>query len=220
MESALKFLKALKENNNRDWFNANKDWFVKSSDEFKSFINLLIAGISGFDDSLKAADSKDCIFRIYRDVRFSPNKEPYKTNFGAYMARGGRKSIYAAYYFHLDAESSFISGGIYMAEPDIMKQIREDIDIYSDEFLAIVNEKRFKNTFSFFENEKLSRVPKGFDKDSPMAEYLKFKHITPYRDLSEKEICSDKLLDIALDTYKTLKPLNDFINRSVRGLKE
>ena len=162
---------------------------------------------------------KDCIFRIYRDVRFSPNKDPYKTNFGAYMAKGGRKSIYAGYYFHLDAESSFISGGIYMAEPDVMKQIREDIDIYSDEFLAIVNEKRFKNTFSFFENEKLSRVPKGFDKDSPMAEYLKFKHITPYRDLSEKEICGDNLLNIALDTYKTLKPLNDFINRSVKGLK-
>jgi len=219
MESALKFLKALKENNNRDWFNENKDWFVKSNNEFKSFINLLIAGINGFDDSLKALDSKDCIFRIYRDVRFSPNKDPYKTNFGAYMAKGGRKSIYAGYYFHLDSESSFISGGIYMAEPDVMKQIREDIDIYSDEFLAIVNEKRFKSTFSFFENEKLSRVPKGFDKDSPMAEYLKFKHITPYRDLTEKEICSDKLLDIALDTYKTLKPLNDFINRSVKGLK-
>lgn len=219
MESALKFLRELKENNDREWFNANKDWFQQSSETFKSFINHLIAGINEFDEFTGTVDSKDCIFRIYRDVRFSHNKEPYKTNFGAYITRGGRKGIYAGYYFHLQPEESFLSGGIYMAAPDIMKQIREDIDLYSDEFLAIVNEKKFSKTFSFFENEKLSRVPQGFDKNSPMAEYLKFKHITPYKMLSDKEICSSNLLSNALDTYKTLKPLNDFLNRSVKGLR-
>jgi len=220
MKASLEFLKLLKQNNNRDWFNQNKDWFLKSAEEFKQFANQLILGINSFDDFVGLVDPKDCIFRIYRDVRFSPNKEPYKTNFGAYISRGGRKGIYAGYYFHLDAESSFISGGIYMAAPDIMKQIREDIDIYSDEFLAIVNDKKFAKTFSFFENEKLSRVPQGFDKNSPMGEYLKFKHITPYHNLSDKEISSDNLLDLTLDVYNTLKPLNDFLNRSVRGLKE
>lgn len=219
MISSLEFLKALKDNNNRDWFNANKDWFLKSSEEFKQHTNALIAGINEFDDFVGTLDSKDCIFRIYRDVRFSPNKEPYKTNFGAYMSRGGRKGIYAGYYFHLDAESSFVSGGIYMAAPDIMKQIREDIELYSDEFLAIVNDKKFAKTFSFFENEKLKRVPQGFDKDSPMAEYLKFKHITPYKNMSESDLKSKDLIKNALDVYKTLKPLNDFINRSVRGLR-
>jgi uncharacterized protein (TIGR02453 family) len=219
MESALKFLRALKENNDREWFNSNKEWFQQSSEMFKIFINHLIAGINEFDEFTGTVDSKDCIFRIYRDVRFSHNKEPYKTNFGAYITRGGRKGIYAGYYFHLQPEESFLSGGIYMAAPDIMKQIREDIDLYSDEFLAIVNEKKFAKTFSFFENEKLSRVPQGFDKNSPMAEYLKFKHITPYKMLSDKEICSSNLLSNALDTYKTLKPLNDFLNRSVKGLR-
>lgn len=220
MKASLEFLKLVKQNNNRDWFNENKGLFLKSAEEFKQFANQLILGINNFDDFVGLVDPKDCIFRIYRDVRFSPNKEPYKTNFGAYISRGGRKGIYAGYYFHLDAESSFISGGIYMAAPDIMKQIREDIDIYSDEFLAIVNDKKFAKTFSFFENEKLSRVPQGFDKNSPMGDFLKFKHITPYHNLSDKEISSDNLLDLTLDVYKTLKPLNDFLNRSVRGLKE
>lgn len=106
-----------------------------------------------------------------------------------------------------------------MAAPDVMRQIREDIDIYSDEFLAIVNDKKFSKTFSFFENEKLSRIPQGFDKNSPMAEFLKFKHITPFRTLTDDEICSKNLLSLTLDVYQTLKPLNDFINRAVRGLK-
>ena len=220
MEKAIEFLKALKQNNDREWFNSNKVWYQESRDVFIQFVELLIAGLKKFDSSIGTLESKDCIFRIYRDVRFSPNKDPYKTNFGAYIAKGGRKGIYAGYYFHLDAEESFLSGGIYMADPDIMKQIREDIELYSDEFLAIVNDKKFAKTFSFFENEKLSRVPQGFDKNSPMAEYLKFKHITPYRTLTEKEICKPNLLDLALDTYKTLKPLNDFLNRSVKGLRD
>lgn len=220
MKASLEFLQLLKQNNNREWFNENKGVYQKSADEFKQFISGLIAGINKFDSFVGPVDPKDCIFRIYRDVRFSHDKEPYKTNFGAYISRGGRKSIYAAYYFHLDAESSFLSGGIYMAEPDVMKQIREDIELYSDEFLAIVKEKKFAQTFSFFENEKLKRVPQGFDKDSPMAEYLKFKHITPYRTITDKEITSGNLLELSLDVYRTLKPLNDFINRAIRGLKE
>ncbi|RPH31152.1 MAG: DUF2461 domain-containing protein [Bacteroidales bacterium] len=220
MESALGFLKSLKGNNNRDWFNENKSLYQKSSDEFKSFTSLLIAGINEFDDSAGSVDPKDCIFRIYRDVRFSHDKAPFKTNFGAYIAKGGRKSPYAGYYFHLDAEASFASGGIYMAPSDVMKRIREDIDLYPEEFLSIVDDKKFKETFQFFEEEKLKRVPQGFDKDSPVVEYLKFKHITPYHSLSEKDIADKNLLKKTLDIYKSMKPLVDFLNRSIRGMKE
>ena len=220
MKEAFDFLKALKVNNDRDWFNANKNWFQQSSDEFNSFTNLLIAGINEFDDSVGSLDPKDCIFRIYRDVRFSHNKEPYKTNFGAYIAKGGRKSSYAGYYFHLDTDASFASGGIYMAPMEVMKRIREDIDLYPEDFLAIVENKKFKDTFQFFEEEKLKRVPQGFDKDSPVAEYLKFKHITPYHSLSSSDIADKNLLKNTLEVYKSLKPLDDFLNRSIRGLNE
>jgi len=220
MESALTFLKSLKANNNREWFNENKGWFQKSSEEFKSFTNLLIAGINEFDNSVGPVDPKDCIFRIYRDVRFSPNKDPFKTNFGAYIAKGGRKSPYAGYYFHLDTEESFSSGGIYMAPSEVMKRIREDIDLYPEEFLAIVNEKNFKETLQFFDGEKLKRVPQGFDKDSPVAEYLKLKYITVYHGLSEKDIADKDLLKKTLIILQSIKPLVDFLNRSIRGLNE
>lgn len=220
MKSAQTFLKSLKQNNNRDWFNENKNIFQQTSEEFKQFVNLLIAGINKFDSSFSSLDSKDCIFRIYRDVRFSPNKDPFKTNFGAYLVPGGRKSPYAGYYFHLDADDSFASGGIYMAEPAVMKRIREDIDLYPEDFLAIINEKKFKETFQFFDEDRLKRVPQGFDKDSPVAEYLKFKHITPYHSLTEKDITSKNLLENTLKVYEIMKPLNDFLNRSVKGLKE
>ena len=220
MKSALDFLVALKANNDRDWFNANKEWFQKSAEEFKEFTNSLILGINEFDDFVGSIDPKDCIFRVYRDVRFSANKAPYKTNFGAYIARGGRKSPYAGYYFHLDTDSSFASGGIYMAEPNVMKRIREDIDLYPDDFLAIVESKKFKETFQFFDEEKLKRVPQGFDKDSPVAEYFKFKHITPYHSLSEKDITDKNLLKNTLAVFKEMKPLVDFLNRSINGLNE
>lgn len=220
MKEALEFLKALKLNNDREWFNANKVKFQQTSEEFKSFVGLLIAGINEFDDSVGSVDPKDCIFRIYRDVRFSHDKAPFKTNFGAYIAKGGRKSPYAGYYFHLDAEASFASGGVYMAPTDVMKRIREDIDIYSDEFLAIVEEKKFKETFQFFEEDRLKRVPQGFDKDSVVADYLKFKHITPYHSLSEKDIADKNLLKNALDVYKSMKPLVDFLNRSIKGIND
>lgn len=220
MKDALGFLKALKTNNDRDWFNANKLLYQKSSDDFKSFVTLLIAGIKEFDDTLGVVEPKDCIFRIYRDVRFSHDKAPFKTNFGAYLAKGGRKSPFAGYYFHLDAEASFASGGIYMAPSDVMKRIREDIDIYSDDFLAIVNDKKFAQTFQFFEEERLKRIPQGFDKESPVAEYLKFKHITPYHSLNEKDIADKDLLKNTLAVYKTMKPLVDFLNRSIKGMKE
>lgn len=220
MKSALDFLVALKANNDRDWFNANKKWFQESSEKFKEFTHSLIVGINEFDDFVGSVEPKDCIFRVYRDVRFSANKEPYKTNFGAYIAKGGRKSPFAGYYFHLDTESSFASGGIYMAEPNVMKRIREDMDLYSDEFLAIVNSKKFKETFQFFDDEKLKRVPTGFDKDSPVAEYFKFKHITPYHSLSEKDITDKNLLKNTLTVFKEMKPLVDFLNRSVRGVNE
>ena len=220
MKTALGFLKSLKQNNDRDWFNENKKVFLQSSEEFQKFVGLLIAGINKFDSTVGATEPKDCIFRIYRDVRFSPNKEPFKTNFGAYIAKGGRKSPYAGYYFHLDAEESFASGGIYMAPSEVMKRIREDIDLYPEQFLSVVNDKKFAKTFKFFEDEKLKRVPQGFDKDSPVAEFLKFKHITPYHNLSEKDLTSNELLRNTLDVYETLKPLVDFLNRSINGLND
>jgi uncharacterized protein (TIGR02453 family) len=134
---------------------------------------------------------------------------------GAYMARGGRKSPFAGYYFHLEPGASFVSGGIYMAPPENMKKIRLEMDTYSEEFLSIVNGKKFKGSFSQFDSESLKRVPQGFSVDSPVAEYLKMKHITPFRELKDVELTSSNLLISTLEAFSNMQPLVAFLNRAL-----
>lgn len=219
LKTTLNFLTSLKANNNRDWFTDNKSEYLEAKSQFEAFVGKLIIGIKEFDSTIGSIEPKDCVFRIYRDVRFSHNKEPYKTNMGAYITKAGRKGSYAGYYFHTEPEGSFVSGGIYMAQPAVMKEIREDMDTYSDEFLAIVNEPKFAKTFSFFADETLKRVPQGFSKESPVAEYLKLKHISPHRPMSNNEMCSDTLLEQALDMYRVMNPLIAFINRPIAEME-
>lgn len=215
LPSTLSFLRELKQNNNRDWFNIHRPEYEAARENYGIFVNQLIAGIKEFDPSIGTLEAKDCWFRINRDIRFSPNKEPYKTNMGAYIARGGRKSPSAGYYFHLEPDASFVSGGIYMAPPENMKRIRSEINAYSNEFLKIVSSKVFTSAFSSFDSESLKRVPQGFSADSPVADYLKMKHITPYRAMSDTDLASKNLLASCLSTFKVLYPLVQFLNRAI-----
>ncbi len=213
--STLSFLGELKLNNNREWFNIHRPEYDAARENYRKLVNELIAGIKQFDPTIGTLEAKDCWFRINRDIRFSPNKEPYKTNMGAYIARGGRKSTFAGYYFHLEPGASFISGGIYMAPPENMKRIRSEINAYSNEFLKIVSSKVFSSAFSNFDSESLKRVPQGFSADSPVADYLKMKHITPYRAMSDTDLTSKNLLSSSLNTFKALQPLVQFLNRAI-----
>ncbi len=213
--NTLRFLEQLKLNNNRDWFTSNRMAFEAARSNFFEFINSTIAGIRAFDPSVGSLEAKECTFRINRDIRFSLNKEPYKTNMGSYMARGGRKSSFAGYYFHLEPGASFISGGIYMAPPENMKKIRIEMDTCSDEFLSIINSKTFKGSFSAFDSESLKRVPQGFSAESPVADYLRMKHITPFRELKDIELTTNGLLGSTLDAFKNLQPLIAFLNRAL-----
>src|SRR5512136_197267 len=133
----LSFLEQLQENNNREWFQVNKILYEKAKAEFEEFINSLIPAIAKFDDSVRHVTAKDCIFRIFRDVRFAKDKSPYKTNFGAFMSKGGRKSHGPGYYFHLSPEECFLSGGVWMPAPDVMKKIRQEIYYNIAEFNGI-----------------------------------------------------------------------------------
>lgn len=209
------FLSELKENNTREWFNDNRKRYDLAKDNFVGFVNELIAAIASFDDSIGTLEAKDCIFRIFRDVRFSPNKAPYKTNMGAYIARGGRKSPFAGYYFHIEPNDSFVSGGIYMAQPSIMLRIRNDIETYADNFLGIVEEPAFKNTFVNLGGESLKRVPQGFSLESPVAEYLKLKHITPHCPMSDSDILSANAFPKIVEVFKQMKPLIGFLNTAI-----
>ncbi|MCD4735822.1 MAG: DUF2461 domain-containing protein [Bacteroidales bacterium] len=161
LSQTFEFLSELKKNNNRDWFTEKKNQYLSAKAEFESFIGDILLVSAQFDKSLAGIDVSKCVFRIYRDIRFSKDKTPYKTHFGAFMSRDGRKGKYAGYYIHLDPGGSFIAGGVYKPDKDVLKSVRSEIYYNLSEFESILNEKRFKDIYAGLDGEKLVRPPKG-----------------------------------------------------------
>ena len=212
MKEILNFLKELKQNNNREWFNENKPKYEEAKKQFEGFVDILIMKIKEFDDTIDVHAAKECTFRIYRDVRFSKNKEPYKPNFGAYIAKGGRKSEYAGYYIHIESEASFAGGGVYCPQPKILKVVRDDIYNDSEKIKEIINDKTFKKVFPEMYGEKLKTAPRGFPKDFPDIQLLNFKSYTVVKELSDKEITAADFLENVLSIFETQKTFNDYLN--------
>ncbi len=215
MHTILSFLTELKANNDREWFQAHKGSFEKAKKEFEALVNRIIPEIYKFDPSIGTITAKDCVFRIYRDIRFSPDKTPYKTHFGAYISKGGRKSEHAGYYLHIDADQSFAAGGMHMPRSEKLKKIRQEIMYNVDEFKSIIENPDFKSTFDGFMDEKLKRPPKDFPTDFQDIDLLKYKGYTVLHDLDEGTLLSDEAEQKIAMVFKTLKPLNDFLNRSL-----
>jgi len=214
----LKFLKDLKKNNHKEWFDANRGRYETAKKDFESFIDAVISKLSKSDKWIKDLKPKECIFRINRDVRFSKDKSPYKTNFGALINRGGKKSIFGGYYFHLEPGKSFIGGGVWQPMPPDLKKLRQEIDYCFDEFKKITGSKKFKKVYGDLysgEDYKLSNVPKGFEKENPAAEFLKLKSFIAMTDISDTDLTSKQLIPKAIDTFETLQPLLVFLNRAL-----
>jgi uncharacterized protein (TIGR02453 family) len=215
-KAAFKFLKDLKSNNNKEWFDKHKDVYLGVKKDFEDFVQELIEGISSFDKEVGSVDPKKAIFRIYRDVRFSKDKIPYKVHMGAYIAPGGAKSPKAGYYFHLEpGNKSMIAGGMWMPEPEALNAIRQSIDYDSKGLLKILNSKSFKSAFGNMVGEKLSRPPKGFDPTHPQIELLKHKSFNVMYNFSDAGINAPAFKKEVLKIYKEMKPLNDFLNESI-----
>ncbi|MDR3326522.1 MAG: DUF2461 domain-containing protein [Prevotellaceae bacterium] len=216
----LNFLRDLAQNNNREWFAANKERYNTAVGYFKNEVAELIQKISVFDDEIKYLAPENCLFRIYRDIRFSPDKTPYKTHFGAYMAAaGGRKSSLAGYYFHFDANEPFLSGGIYCPAKEMLKTIRTAVDVDYEELKNIVSERNFKKYFGEMQpfEKPLSKVPAGFSADSPAAEWLKFKHYGVEHILDEKTLYREDFTSYAAEVFKAMKEFNSFFNQIIRN---
>lgn len=213
MKKILEFLGELKENNNREWFETNKERYKLLQGQFNEFTQELIDGITLFDPAVKGVTIKDCTYRIYRDVRFSPNKEPYKTHMGAYICPGGKKSGMAGYYFHLEPNNSLLAAGLHCPEPNVVKSVRDEIFDNGEEFEKAVKEaKGFAVDFT----SKLQRVPKGFPAESNFADYLKLKEF----DLIAPVEVDEKLLEKVLTKFKTTKHFNDLLNRAAQYARE
>jgi uncharacterized protein (TIGR02453 family) len=216
----LQFLTTLKANNQREWFHAHKPEADKARKNFESIASILLENLKNFDKSLQNLEVKQCMFRIYRDVRFSPNKEPYKTHFGVYFAKnGGKNSDLAGYYFHLDPDESFFGGGIYMPQPEYLKTLRKEIFYQIDEFKAILEALHFKKYYDGIENiEKLKKAPADFPKDFPDIELLKNKHFFSSHYFNPQNALKDDFSSFVSDGFKAAKPLVDFINFTVENL--
>jgi uncharacterized protein (TIGR02453 family) len=214
----INFLKALGKNNNREWFIENKTLFNKARSEFEAYVQHIIKKVSEFDIGIGALLAKDTIFRIYRDIRFSHDKTPYKTNFGAFISRGGRRGRYAGYYLHIEPEASMLAGGIYMPPPDVLKAVRTDIYENIEEFKGIIGSKEFKGYFGGLWGEKLKSVPQGFPKDFKDGDLLKFKHYTVAMDVPDRELTDEGFTEKVIKVFKVLKPFNSFLNNAVENL--
>lgn len=215
MKNVLPFLYALKENNNRDWFHENKNRFETAKNEVESFVNYLIPQINAFDPAIGNLDAKKTMFRIYRDVRFSKDKTPYKTFFGAYIAPGGRKSVYAGYYLHIEAGGSFLAGGSHCPQGENLKKIRSEIYYNISELREVINADSFKSNFGGIEGEKLKRPPIGFPKDFADIELLKFKDFTIFHRFEDAHLAKADFNRFSLDIFQKMKPFNDFMNRAL-----
>ncbi len=213
-QSVIEFLDNLSYNNNREWFIANKEKYLQARTNFEDFVQALIDRLALYEHPLRGLEAKSCIFRINRDIRFSNDKSPYKTNFGALIIKGGRKNIhrYAGYYLHIEPSQSMISGGAYIPDNQWLTAIRERIDQEPENFVEIITNKNFKQFFGTIEGEKLKSAPKGYDSNHPYLELLKYKSFMADRTFTDKEVTSPAFFDTAFNGFLAMKPLNDFLN--------
>lgn len=217
IDNILRFLSELKANNNREWFAENKAWYDQVRTVFEQMAKELITEISTFDEAIKHVEVKDCVFRIYRDTRFSNDKTPYKTHFGVYIASaGGRKSQRAGYYLHLDPAGSFLGGGVWCPEPTMLKALRQSVYDNIDELNEIRASDDFSRYFKeFYEEDKLKTVPRGFPKDFQDAELLKLKHYLVDHKLDDTVLHAPDFVSRVAGIAKCVYPFNRFLNYTV-----
>ncbi len=218
MKQVISFLNDLQQNNNRQWFEEHKSEYQAAIEVFNSFTQELIAGISAFDQNIKNLTIKDCTYRIYRDIRFSNNKLPYKTHMGAFIAPHGKKGGYSGYYFHIEAQGAdyigghMLSTGIYCPDQKVIKSIREEILLNGNKFVEAVNIAR---NFTLDRRNALKKVPAGFPGDSEYAEYFKLRDYFLAQSLDDDFIMSGNLLNNTLREFKKTLVFNNLMNQSV-----
>ncbi len=216
-KSTLKFLKDLKLNNNKSWFDNNRKSYESAKEDYAALIGNIISGIAAFDETVSHLTVKDCVFRINKDIRFSKDKTPYKTNFGGSISKGGKKINAAGYYLHLEPGKSFAGGGFYMPMPPELAKIRQEIDYNFKEWNTLLANKAFKKNFpnGIDGIDTLVRPPKGYDENNPAIEFLKMKGFIVTRPFTDQEVMSPAFLKDTLKTFEAMKPLIQFLNHAI-----
>lgn len=212
METSLKFLKQLSKNNSKEWFDINRKTYEICKTEFESVVKSVIDKSTLFDNALLNLEAKKCMFRINKDVRFSKDKSPYKTNMGASINPGGKKSMIPGYYIHIEPNNSFLAGGCYQPTPEMLAAIRQEIDYNGSELKKIVSAKDFKTYFKELSSEdKLKTSPKGYDKNHPEIELLQHRHFIAIHQLKDEDVLNKNFPTYVSKVFKAMLPLNLFL---------
>lgn len=212
--ATLDFLRKLSKNNNKPWFDEQRDVYDVARKDFAAFADKLLKEMTALEPALGTQSAKDCVYRIFRDVRFSNDKTPYKSHFGAFFARGGRKWDGAGYYLHLEPGKIFVGGGLWMPQAPLLKAVRQEIDYHFDDFRQIIEDKKFKKTFPKIDGEALVKAPQGYDPVNPAIEFLKKKSFTTGHKMEDADLTAKDAIKKVMGVYATLKPFIDFLNRS------
>ncbi|QRQ99966.1 DUF2461 domain-containing protein [Dyadobacter sandarakinus] len=211
-QQTLHFLSELAENNNRDWFQENKKRYEVAKSDMEQLVAYLIKEVGKFQD-LGSLEVKDCMLRIYRDVRFSKNKDPYKKNLAAGIGPGGKSSGKIDYYLQVQpGNQTFIGGGMWETTPEQLARFRQEIDYNAGELKSIIGDKEFHKHFPEIHGELLKTTPKGYAKDHPEIDLLKRKQLFFMHQYSDKEVTSSDFGKMVVKHIELLKPFADYMN--------
>ncbi len=214
-KSTVAFLKGLKKNNTKEWFDDHRKEYDLAKTNFLDFMDQLIPAIALFDPEITGIKAKDCVYRINRDIRFSKDKTPYKSHFGAAISLKGRKSTYPGYYIHLEPGNIMVGGGAYMLMPEELQKVRQEIDYNAKEFLKIANDKIFRNIYGEIKGEALVNPPKGYESDNAAINFIKNKQWYAMSAIADTDVLSMELEKKTLNAYKALLPLNRFLQKAM-----
>ncbi|TCD12510.1 DUF2461 domain-containing protein [Pedobacter frigidisoli] len=213
--STIKFIKDVAENNNREWFAENKAVYEEAKADVLEMVGKIIPALAKIDPTLSAdADPKKSLLRIYRDVRFSKNKDPYKNNFGMWFStkKGGNEP---GYYLHIQPGKSFIAGGYWMPDAPHLKLIRQEIDYNIGDFKEVIENKDFKKNFKLGVDNALKNAPKGYDPADPNIEFLKLKSFEATMKIEDKEFFDPAFVDKLISYFNMVQPLVVFLRNAV-----
>jgi len=208
--STIDFLKKLSKNNNREWFNTNKNLYVAAHENVLAFVAALLSEMRKHDN-IETRTAKDSLFRIYRDIRFSKDKSPYKTYWAGHFKRA-TKTLRGGYYFQIGPGETMAAGGFFSPDTRDLLRIRKDIDMNFDDWKKMLADKKIANSFGELKGDKVATSPKGFSKDNPAIELLKYKQFYFSRSFTDKEVLSNDFMKEMNQTFRNLRPYFDYMS--------
>ncbi len=216
LQFTLDFLSDLATHNNKEWMDDNRKQYQEAKNQVIELVAEVLAKISQFDSGMEGIDARKTLFRINRDIRFSKNKDPYKTNFGASLVEGGRKSGNPGYYLHIMPDNNFVGGGIYQPDPGTLQKVRQEIDYNGTKLREIIEEKTFRKIYDQpHDADRLKTAPKGYPKDHPDLDLLQLKHYVFMNQVEQKEVIKDSFVDRTVEAYKVIHPFNQFLKEAI-----